>query len=420
MNPLLFLAVWLFLILPLRAATVFFTHEGDKPGAARLEIEQSQLGALAPLPLGEGVTEPFKLALSSNAEVLAVAAKKEDTQFLFLVPTGNNSEAHPLPLPAKLSDLVAAPDNAFLLALSKGHLMLVDGPTGEIKAQMNARQQTSPPARKGENFCVLPGGQQVVVSFQKDDDDSPALGNRLLLLGLDQLSIDADLALPRDRPELHIAQSPKEQGPGPELLVAIPEANTLAITLDLYGAVAFTDLDALQRGELKNYQVIPSSEDGQWGTAFPDRVALLPTSAGQRLLVCNAGKDVGIAVFDPASREKVAHFPASAGCDTPVVLPGQPVAVTVVSGKLKSRDDQGVEKTSEPGTTLLVMDFSDPAEPQFTVFDLGQPTLRIAPAGPGQVVVFGKSEALLVEVASGKILDRQETPGPPVRAVFKP
>ncbi|MCX7869693.1 MAG: hypothetical protein N2322_07050, partial [Terrimicrobiaceae bacterium] len=220
---------------------------------------------------------------------------------------------------------------------------------------------------------------------------------------------------------LHMPEVREEQGPGPEILVPIPSVNTLAITLDLYGAVGFADLKALRRGELRNFSMVPSSEGGEWGTAFPDRAALIETSAGPLLIVCNAGADAGIAIFDPLTRRKTAHFPAHAGCDTPIVFPSLSLAATVVSGKLKARrEGQGLAKSSEPGTALLVMDFTEPGEPQITSFDLGVPTLRVAQAGPREVLVLSGSEALLVDIVTGRVLDRKESPGPPVRAIFAP
>lgn len=403
----------------LEAATVVFTHEGDSPGAARFEISEESLSDVESVPLGEGVSEVFKLACSAQQEVIGIAGEVEGEPCLFMVSRKAEEPVERVKLPAEVSHVIAAP-GGFLLALSKGYLVFVDAETFRISGEINTRKSITPPARKGEDICLLSEGQ-ALVSFQKDDDDSPALGNRLMLLGLSPFQVDADLPIPRERPELHIEGARKEQGPGPELLIPIPAVNTLAITLDLYGAVAFTDLDAIRRGELRNFSMVPTSGDQQWGTAFPDRAALVETKAGPRLIICNAGAGAGIAVFDPATRQKTHHFATSAGCDPPVILPTGPMAATVISGKTKVRKTgKGVEKSSHPGRELLVMDFSDPVEPQLSAFDMEIPTLLIAAGGEKQVVVFSNAEVLLVNPVSGKILDRKKTPGPPVRAISLP
>ncbi|MCX7869819.1 MAG: hypothetical protein N2322_07695, partial [Terrimicrobiaceae bacterium] len=185
---------------PGEAASVYFTHEGSKPGAARVEIAEGRLSEIEALPLGEDVSKPFKLALAPGGEVVAVSAGGDKDARLFLVPAaGATGQARSIPLPSPLSDIAPAP-GGFLAALSKGHLLLVDAREGKVAAEINARKHTSPPARKGEHVCLLPGGHQALVSFQKDDNDSPALGNRLLLLGIEPFGIDADIALPRERP----------------------------------------------------------------------------------------------------------------------------------------------------------------------------------------------------------------------------
>lgn len=409
------------LLLALSAACaeqVFFTYEGGRAGLSRVILAGGQIENIEVIAAGGEVEDAFKLAWSPEARVLAAAVKAEDKPCLALWREGTTLRF--LPLPAELSDLAELP-TGFLAALSKGWVVQASADPAALSSEINLRQLLSPPGRKGEHLLPFPERGVALMTLQKDDDDSPALGNRLVLLGLDPLSVLADMPLPRDRPELHFPEERKEQGPGPEILVAIAEANTLAITLDLYGAVAFCDLDAALRGELRNYAAVPTSEDGSWGSAFPDRAAVIPTRAGPRLIVCNAGAGAGIAVFEPASRQKVAHFPAQAGADTPVIFPRREVAVTVVSGKLKMRKDGGgLGKSSAPGSALLVMDFSEPGAPRCSAFELGVPTLRVVQASEGNVLVFSEKEVLLVEVESGRLLDRKETPGPPVRAVFAP
>ncbi|WP_075088394.1 hypothetical protein [Verrucomicrobium spinosum] len=63
-------------------------------------------------------------------------------------------------------------------------------------------------------------------------------------------------------------------------------------------------------------------------------------------------------LVDVGRRRVLQEFPAPAGAETPVLLPTAKTAVTVISGKVKSRGDSGVEAGLAPGNELLVFDLS--------------------------------------------------------------
>jgi len=371
------------------------------------------------MDLGFPVTHPYKLAHARAAGVVAVATGGDEQPALALLPL-QGGEVISVPLPAEASDL-AATDDLFLVAASKGRFAVIDAATGSVLSELNARKELNPPGRKGEFIRILPGGDKALVSFQKDDDNSPALGNRIVLLQMNPLEVHADMPLPRNHEDLHISGNPREQGPGPEVVMVCPKSNTLAVTLDLYGAIAFADLAAALQGNLENMSYVPTAVDGSWGNSFPDRATLVEVGDNEYLLVSNASLNGGLALFDVAKRQAIQHLPAAAGAEAPIDFPQLHKAITIVSGKLKSRSDQYLEKESAPPHgSLIIIDYAGlgirkPATME--TLELGLDARRIACAGENSVAIFGEQEVVLVDIIQESILDRKPLPGPVIRAL---
>lgn len=405
----------------LAAATeggVFFTFLecGESGGVAKAWVDAEGVLRVERLETDSAKTliSPFKLARSGNFLAISAGADREPEIVSFDLQNGGTGRR--TPLPAEVSDLAPAPEG-FVVAMSKGRFARVDAVSGSIVAACDARKALDPPGRKGEFLLPLPDENRLLASFQKDDENSAALGNRVVVFELESLKPIADLSLPRDRNDLHLP--PKETGPGPEALAAFPGSNTLAISLDLYGAVAWTDLDTALGGKLENHTTVSSAPDGAWGTAFPDRFTPLNIAGRDLLLVGNAGKGAGLALFDVKKREKIGAFPTASGTDPAVVFPEKNLAVTVSSGKIKARGTDGLDKTSQPGTDLYILDLTplnENSPPEFKAIPLKVPTLRIAPLDKDSVLVFSESEVLQVSIPAGKILQRANAPGKVVRA----
>lgn len=401
--------------LNLGAAEIYFSFDGERAGVGRVIVFDDQIKTVEEVAIDVPILAPYKLARAGGTIAVAVGGDQQPG-LLLLSP---NEAPRIIPLSAEVSDL-AASESAFVVAASKGLFFVVDAGSGEILSTLDARKALSPPGRKGEHLLLLPGSRRALVSFQKDDDNSTSTGNRLVLVDVDPLAVRADMPLPRDREDLHIALDPKESGPGPEVMVACAQANTLAITLDLYGAVAFTDLAAAMEGRLENLVLKPTSLDDTWGTAFPDRIALVERAGRDFLFVANASKDGGICLFDVAARKRVAHYPMAAGADMPVVFHAAGVAATVVSGKIKARGSDGLRKSEKPDTAIYLFDLT-PLDggkpPTMRRIELGAPTFRIAKAGPGHALVFTEGEILLVCIKTASVVSRSVSPGRSVRAL---
>lgn len=375
--------------------------------------------------VADDLQSPFKLAANPQTRQIGVAVGAKEEPALLLIDPGSGG-MHTIGLSAEISDLAAA-GTGFLIAASKGRFYFVEE-DGTV-AEWNARKELDPPGRKGEFVLPLPEESgttnRALVSFQKDDGDSAARGNRLVLMTVNPPGLLHDLPLPRSHSDLHRVDDAREQGPGPEVVLASPETNTLMLTADLYGALAFADLDAALLGKWKNFAYVPTSADGKLGISFPDRATLIQDAARHFVLVSNASLNGGLALFDVKKRELVQFFPASAGADPPLFFPELRLAATVISGKVKSHSpEDGAKKEAAPGNHLLLLDFENPQPGETATLhtmDLGGKTLRIARAGRESCVVFLDSpsgpEALLVDLREKKILDRVAVSSPPVRVL---
>ncbi|MFA7233014.1 MAG: hypothetical protein WC076_02775 [Terrimicrobiaceae bacterium] len=460
----------------LSAATFFYTYGTEAGGVASLVASpEGQISAHEALP-GAGLKQPRKLAISGDGKRILVTSEASSSAWLIslaeksrkaedglrnennaAIRGGGNpfphrapdspienrqpSEARPtakgspagvsaanqsaiensmslLMFDEPTSDVQPYGDHALVMA-DKGFIYWFDFATGQTAQTWNARKGLTPSGNKGEDILFLPDQNMVLVSFQKDSKKGEHKGSRLVLLDMETFTPKADLQLPREYPSLNIPKNKKEQGPNPEMMFPAPKSNTLAVSLDLYGAVAFADLDAALNGEWKNLAYVPSSPDGAWGTAFPDRGTLLDLGGKEYLLIANASENGGLVLFDVAARKIVQTFPAEAGAETPIYLPKAKKVVTVISGKMKQRTKDGLEKDIVPGNDLLVLDVAQlesagKATLQRLRFDT--PLVKVEAIDPetssALLLVNGKNEFLTYDLAARKILAREPAKGP--------
>ena len=170
----------------------------------------------------------------------------------------------------------------------------------------------------------------------------------------------ADLPLPRERPDLHVTGNLKEQGPGPEVVYISPQIDTLAVTLDLYGAVGMLRWSAAKEGKLaKDDWVMVSTADSPQltGRSFPDRATPISLGSREYYLVCNAGEDGGSVLVDLQQRKVVWRRSTPPGLEAPVYIPELRQAFSVCSGKTKRRQGSDIVKSSNPQKSLFIFDF---------------------------------------------------------------
>ncbi len=366
---------FLFIVFPslLSAASFYYTTTGTDAPVGELRLEPVTGGVLLHRELGR-MDHPRKLAVDREATKLVVTS--EETSEVRIYDLSESSPVPPvvLALDEPTGDVLAG-DGMAVIAAEKGFFYRLDLSRGEISHRWSSRGTLKPSGHKGESLYFSPDEKLILSTFQKDSSSGKHKGSRLIALDPNDLTLKFDLQLPRDREDLHYSNNVKETGPNPELLFFAPEQNTLALSLDLYGAIAFTDLAAAMKGRWSGYSALPSSPDDSWGMAFPDRGCVARLGKRTFLLVSNASENGGIALFDFGKREKLQAFPAEAGAEHPVYLSGLQKAVTVLSGKVKSRGPG--ELNNDPGTPgqdLLVVDLS-PLETG------GEATLERIPVG---------------------------------------
>ncbi|MCA9263205.1 MAG: hypothetical protein KDA60_05130 [Planctomycetales bacterium] len=319
-----------------------------------------------------------------------------------------------------IPDEVRAAGALALASCDEDVLVVVNLAAGEVIKEVDAAELLTPPGNAPQDMHVIPDGSQVVVSFQKDSKKAKRLGSRLAIFSLPDMELVHDLQLPRDHPELHIAGNNQQQGPGPEVVLVARTSDRLLATLDLYGGVMIADWSGAQQGKLVNMKYIPTSTDGSWGTAFPDRIAEMYFAGSPFVLVCNAGEKGGAVVVSLDRREIVWKRDVPPGLEHPLYEPGLHKAYSVCSGKTKRRTPDDVAKSYTPRPGVFVFDFtsreavnSQPVKTVPTDFPLHS-LVRVPGDRPLLLVSGGAKEPdtlLLFDAASESFLDQQPAIG---------
>lgn len=413
----------------LSAASLLVAFRTDSDGGlARMDLDTAgrPLAATPSIVFRDAAfTNAAKLRVSADGHHATLNSESEGGANFAIIELGN------APTPARLLTLDFMPEEHRLsdthayVGGSDGNLIALDVSNGAITQRWNSRRQLSPAGHKPEDLLLLETEGLLLVSHQKDGKKGRQ-GSRLVVLRLTDFSLVADLPLPRDHPELHL--SDKEAGPSPEVIRIDRTTNTLLLTLDLYGSLAFTDLKAALAGRLEHYTTVPTSADATWGTSFPDRITLAAHAGKPYAFVSNATAGGGIAVFDVAARHRVGLLPVEAGCDYPVPLSGGHQLATIVSGKLKRRDGPAVTKDEKPGTDLLLIDVAGATKGEHTALTrlpLGSPTTHITPiAGNDRWVAVSLAGAtpqlVIYDTVAKKEVGRTLLPGEAVSLATLP
>lgn len=412
----------------LGAERVAFTYlsQEKQGGLASLEIGEEGFAGSAEI-LAADLQRPFKVAVSASRQTIAaVAGGKDAPEILWISADG--SPARRIPIEAEISD-VAFVGESLLVAAGKGRFNLIE-PPGEIRESLRARQVLQPPGHKGEHLLPL-DRHTVLVSFQKDDPDTDALGNRLAVLEIDPLRFTHDILLREALPQVEFPAELQAAilatGPTPEVLTAFPAAKTVTVTLDAYGAILFASLPSLLEGRLAEISLLPAAPAGNFGTAFPDRVLGFTHADRPVLLVSNAAaanQGGALVFYDVLERERLAAYPMPCGAEIPVQT--DRYLATVLSGKTKFWQNGQVASKRRPARELIGLVLPPSSEPitenNLEKFSLPLPMDPVAIVGlkNDRVIVLGRDEnrgeALLIDLPARTILARAPLPGAPVRA----
>ncbi|MCC5829523.1 MAG: hypothetical protein JJU36_08750 [Phycisphaeraceae bacterium] len=254
---------------------------------------------------------------------------------------------------------IIASRKRLIVADDSGVLMVIEPESGEVSGRFETRRQLDPIGHKIEEMTISPCGGFVMCTFQKDSRDGRRRGSRVLILRYPTLEKVYDIQLPRDRPHLHNPNNPAEQGPNPELILLCPVENRMVLSLDLYGAMAFADLDqVLEAGKLVNYTVVSSDIKDRWGDAFPDRARLYRVGDRTLMWVANSGAAGGAVVMDLKTRTVVARYRTHPGLEPTVRMPGTDILVAAGRGKIKTRQQARVLREFEDIGHIYVFDLA--------------------------------------------------------------
>ena len=371
---LLLLALWI--ALPAGASEIHYSFRDREGGGLAVLSIDPHTGALREHRRtwhGESFDRARKFALLDDGSMALLTDSRDRRGNLALIALAGEQagQARILDFPSEPDEVRAVP-GGFLIGGASGNLLRVDAATASVGPRWSSRDRLRPSGHKPEDIAILAGGERALLSLQKDSSSGKHRGSRLVTVRLPTLEVEADLHLPRDRPDLHIEGNRKEQGPNPEVLVLSPATNTLLVTLDLYGALLLTDLDAALTGRLANERVFSADPQGRFGVAFPDRVVHLPAAAGRGevVLVANAGEDGGVVAVDLATRRRLAAVETPPGLDTLTHLRALDAVAAASAGKLKVRIDGEVEKTSRPGRSLWLFPLAGLAAGDLTAIEL--------------------------------------------------
>lgn len=381
----------------LSAASFFYTTTGLDAPVVELQVDPESGKPLVHREVGR-MDQPRKLALDRDGKKLVVTSEETEEVRIFDVGETEPGPHAVLTLDEPTGDVLAGQGVA-VIAADKGFFYRVDLDRGEITHRWSSREELNPSGHKGESVYFSPYGKLVLSTFQKDSSSGKHKGSRLVGLNAEDFSLAFDLQLPRNREELHYTDNLREQGPNPEILFFAPEHNALALSLDLYGAVAFADLDTAMQGRWSGYTKISSAPDDSWGGAFPDRGCVVRMGPKTFLLISNASEDGGLALFDFGQRKKLKVFPVEAGAEHPVYLPAVRTAATVVSGKIKSRGPSELTNniSGTAGPDLLMLDLNPLAEGGEATMErvpMGVPLVRIQAISPetSPLVLLGTAD----------------------------
>lgn len=408
------------------AETFYYSYDGPKAGLGIFEVDDATGATIRHDGLAEdlGLSSPGKLAVSDDGGNVVITSDQSPKVTILQVKPEVRQLAS-LDVDEATNDVRAWKDSA-LIAAEHGAFYQLDLKTGQVSKTWSSRQGLNPSGNKGEDILVLPEKGLALVTFQKDSSKGKHLGSRVVVLDLASMSAKHDLQLPRNRTDLHLDGSKKEQGPNPEVVIAAPKSDTMILTLDLYGAIGFARLSSALQGRLDKLDYVSSALDGSWGTSFPDRASLFEVGGKEYLMVSNASVDGGLTLFDVAARKKLQGFPEAAGCETPVLLSNSNKLVTAESGKIKTRDTAKVEKGSTPGNNLLVFDLAPLAQGKGATLEripFDKPVVRVAAINPGDndllLLVLGDSESEMViyDLGNRRIVHREAAKGKVSRIV---
>lgn len=402
-------------------AFCFSTGETGGVATVTLSAASNKLNAAQVVFEREDCRQPLKVRRTPNGDFAVCTNLQERGRQLFIWSAADPSKVKALALKAIPDELRLTPDVA-IVTCDDNSIRFVDLKSAKVLLKDKIETTLTPSGNGPEDIHLTADLTSVVITLQKDHRSGTKLGNRIIIYQLPERARTADLRLPRDHPELHIEGNLKEQGPGPEVALVSASIDTLAVSLDLYGAIGFAKWSAARKGKLTDWELVSTALDGTWGSAFPDRMTQFDWKGRPHILVCNAGPLGGCVLIDVQQRKIVNKQSTPPGLEAPLIITSLGKAYSVCSGKTKRRSATDVIKSSAPQS--LLFEFDLPAmfansTTQVKEIPLPGVTSQIAVMRadpPALLIACGESpdaadQLILFDPRRGRILDQQASPG---------
>lgn len=414
------------------STTVFFTYSDGREGGiakALVDADTGKIQAIETLASARGFRVPHKLALSRDGRVVAGVSEEERQTNFIAFDLAENKTIGTLRLRNE-PDAIAGAGDGFVIGARSGDVYRVGAGDARLRSTWNSRDSLRPSGHKVEYITVVEDRNQVWLSFQKDNRAGQHRGSRIVLFSIEPFRLQHDIQLPRDRPELHMAEL-RERGPNPEYVQPMPNSNALVVSYDLYGAVAIADLDAAERGEWKNPVVLSTSPTGSWGDAFPDRITFFSHNDRDYALVANQGQIGGTVLIDVTAREVAQVFETEHGLAAPIFLSTANVFASVKPGKLKFRAGDGLVRNRFPIREIGLFELpaggaSQPMTFRTVPFDR-RAQLAVPVAAERNSLLFVLTQTTtnenfftVMDALTGEIIDEKQAPSLVGRLLRKP
>ncbi len=358
-----------------------FDSEGIAINVVAADPTTGALGEFRPVFHRAGTMLIGSLEANAVGDRLVCVSPNEDDpagRFVFLVDSnGGDKAVRTLTVPEKPERAIFWGADKVLVHTSRGELHLIDHPTGKILKSVVVRHLVEPKAHLIESIALAPG-QPTVVCVMKEDAPGPRdrVGGRLIGLSLPALEvqfdlrIDADVVASLDSTGTYTAEALKAlsfgtasrlQGAAPNGIAFSPATNSVAVSLDNWGAVIVADLDAFLEGRWTNAALLsPQSVPGTW---YPNPPVAVVMGGVDDFVVSSAGASGGVSIVDARQRKIVQTLAleAPATLAWPVILPDRKLAVFAHAGLTRFRGTERVEEKHQEMNELVILDFSEGA-----------------------------------------------------------
>jgi hypothetical protein len=341
----------------------YFDGTAGAFGSIQADLESRTLKDAKVLFRSEPLVRIERSHFTANGERAVLV--NEDTNMPVIAVLDMTKDPVPEPVQIRLPDrpmATAVYGDLVLAAGNESTIHLLDAREGKLLQTLDMKSGMEPPAYRVTQFLFSKDGTRALAAIRQEHPGKNE-GHRLLLLEIPTLKLLASMPFERNHSELHFDASSKDNGPGPNLLLAEEQSNTLIVGLLNYGAIALADLNAAFEGRFENLTIHSTSPNGEWGVSFPNRGWTFAIGGKSYAFIGNSSVEGGSLIVDLAERRILQHIATGPREITNVwVQPGRNRLVGIHSGLLFERAQDGVADRHVESQEVFTVDYSGLAE----------------------------------------------------------